>query len=131
VIIETFEAAGVPVTELVVAGGLLKNKLLMQIYADVVDLPLSIIDSEQGPALGSAIHAAVAAGAYPDVAAASAAMGRVNRGVYQPIPANVVAYDALYAEYRTLHDYFGRGANPMMRRLRAGRRATVAVEVSA
>jgi L-ribulokinase len=123
VIIETFQAAGVPVTELVVAGGLLKNRLLMQIYADVVNLPLSTIGSEQGPALGSAIHAAVAAGAYPDVAAAAAVMGKVNRGGYQPIPANVAAYDALYAEYRTLHDYFGRGGNPAMRRLRAGRRA--------
>jgi L-ribulokinase len=123
VIVETFEAAGVPVTELVVAGGLLKNELLMQIYADVVNLPLSTIGSEQGPALGSAIHAAVAAGAYRDVAAAARAMGRVNRGVYTPIAANVPAYDALYAEYRALHDYFGRGANPVMRRLRAARRA--------
>jgi len=123
VIVETFGGAGVPVTELVVAGGLLKNRLLMQIYADVLNLPLSTIDSEQGPALGSAIHAAVAAGAYPDVAAASAAMGRVNRGVYQPVPANVAAYGELFREYRTLHDYFGRGTNPVMRRLRAGRRA--------
>ena len=83
-IVETFQEAGVPVTELVVAGGLLKNALLMQIYADVLDLPLSTIDSQQGPALGSAIHAAVAAGAYPDVATAARAMGRVNRGVHQP-----------------------------------------------
>ena len=131
VIVEAFEAAGVPVTELVVAGGLLKNPLLMQIYADVLALPLSTIASQQGPALGSAIHAAVAAGAYPDVATASAAMGRVNRGGYQPIPANVEAYDALYAEYRTLHDYFGRGDNPVMRRLRAGRRAAARLQVTA
>ena len=88
-IVETFEASGVPVTELVVAGGLLKNELLMQIYADVCDLPLSTIASTQGPALGSAIHAAVAAGAYPDVATAAHAMGRVNRGVFQPVEANV------------------------------------------
>ena len=83
-IVETFQHAGVPVTEFVVAGGLLKNELLMQIYADVLDLPLSTIDSQQGPALGSAIHAAVAAGAYADVATAARAMGRVNRGVFQP-----------------------------------------------
>src|ERR1017187_4721798 len=75
-IIEAFNASGVPVTKLVVAGGLLKNTLLMQIYADVTNLPLSTIVSEQGPALGSAIHAAVAAGAYPDIHAASSAMGR-------------------------------------------------------
>ena len=122
-IIAAFVDAGVPVTELVVAGGLLKNPLLMQIYADVTNLPLSTIVSDQGPALGSAIHAAVAAGAYADVHAAAEVMGRSRRGVYQPIPANVEAYDALFAEYTLLHDYFGRGANEVMHRLRAMRRA--------
>ena len=57
---------------------------LMQTYADVLRLPISTIASEQGPALGSAIHAAVAAGAYPDVRAAAAAMGAVDRAVYVP-----------------------------------------------
>ena len=122
-IIEAFTEAGVPVDELVVAGGLLKNPLLMQIYADVTNLPLSTIGSEQGPALGSAIHAAVAAGCYPDIRAAAAAMGSVHRAVYQPVPANVAAYDDLYAEYLALHDYFGRGANDVMHRLKARRRA--------
>jgi L-ribulokinase len=122
-IIEAFDDAGVPVTELVIAGGLLKNRLLMQVYADVTGLPLSTIRSAQGPALGSAIHAAVAAGAYPDVRAAAAVMGSVDRGVYQPIPANVAAYDDLYAEYLALHDWFGRGGNDVMHRLKARRRA--------
>jgi L-ribulokinase len=121
-IIEAFTGAGVPVTELVIAGGLLKNRLLMQIYADVTNLPLSTIGSEQGPALGSAMHAAVAAGAHPDIRAAAAAMGSLGQVVYRPIPANVAAYDELYAEYRTLHDYFGRGANDVMHRLKARRR---------
>ena len=85
-IVETFNAAGVPVTELVVAGGLLKNRLLMQIYADVLNLPLSLATSEQAPALGSAIHAAVAAGAYPDVAAAAAVMGALGAGRLHPGP---------------------------------------------
>ena len=122
-IIETFGDAGVPVTELIIAGGLMKNALLMQIYADVTNLPLSVIGSEQGPALGSAIHAAVAAGAYPDIRAAAAAMGSVRRAVYQPVPAHAAAYDELYAEYTTLHDYFGRGGNDVMHRLAARRRA--------
>lgn len=121
-IIETFERSGVPVTELVIAGGLLKNEFLMQIYADVTRLPLSIIGSSQGPALGSAIHAAVAAGAYADVPAAAAAMGKVHRGVYEPDSAQAKGYDALYAEYSTLHDYFGRGGNDVMHRLRRIRR---------
>ena len=58
-IIETLEAADVPVKDIVVAGGLLKNRFVMQIYADVLRRPLHLIGSEQGPALGSAIHAAV------------------------------------------------------------------------
>jgi L-ribulokinase len=107
-IIETFNAAGVPVTELVVVGGLVKNAMLMQIYSDVSRLPLSIITSEQGPALGSAIHAA-----------AAARMGRVERAVYTPDEAAAALYDELFAEYTRLHDYFGRGENKVMRRLRA------------
>jgi L-ribulokinase len=122
-IIETFNAAGVPVTELIIAGGLTKNALLMQIYADVTNLPLSVIGSAQGPALGSAIHAAVAAGAHADIREAAAAMGSVERAVYRPVPAHVVAYDELYAEYTQLHDYFGRGGNDVMHRLAARRRA--------
>jgi len=106
-IIDAFESAGVPVTELVIAGGLLKNAFLMQIYADVTRRPLSIIGSEQGPALGAAIHAAVAAGKYRDVPEAAKAMGKAQRDVYRPDAARADAYDALYAEYRELHDYFG------------------------
>jgi L-ribulokinase len=126
-IVEAFNGAGVGVTELVVAGGLLKNPVLMQIYADVTGLPLSTIVSEEGPALGAAIHAAVAAGAYPDVRAAADAMGSRRRSVYTPDPGRAAAYDALYAEYRELHDYFGGGGNDVMHRLRSLRRAAVAV----
>jgi L-ribulokinase len=119
VIVENFEASGVPVTELVAAGGLPeKNKLLMQIYSDVTGREFRIIGSEQGPALGSAMHAAVAAGAYPDIQAAARAMGKLKAEVYRPIPAHQAVYDKLYAEYVTLHDYFGRGQNDVMKRLR-------------
>ncbi|ACQ81517.1 L-ribulokinase [Beutenbergia cavernae DSM 12333] len=122
VIIEAFAEAGVGVTELVVAGGLLKNAFLMQMYSDVTGLPLSTITSEQGPALGSAIHAAVAAGAYPDVAAAGGAMGGRTRDAYLPDAEATARYDVLFAEYRRLHDYFGRGENDVMHRLKAIRR---------
>jgi L-ribulokinase len=118
VIIETFRSAGIGVSELVIAGGLMRNPLIMQIYADVVGMPLGLIGSAQGPALGSAIHAAVAAGAYRDVPAAAAAMGRHSAAAYRPDPAAAVVYDELYAEYRRLHDYFGRGGNDAMHRLR-------------
>jgi L-ribulokinase len=119
VIIDAFQAAGVPVTELVIAGGLLRNELLLQIYSDVTRRPLSLIGSDQGPALGSALHAAVAAGAYPDVRAASAVMGRKSERAVLPHPVSADVYDRLYADYVRLHDYFGRGANDVMHRLRA------------
>ncbi|MFY1670548.1 ribulokinase [Plantactinospora sp. WMMB334] len=118
-IVAAFDAAGVPVTEFIVAGGLLRNAFLMQVYADVLRRPLSVIDSDQGPALGSAIHAAVAAGAYQDITGAAAAMGKVRRGVYRPDPAAADVYDRLYAEYERLHDYFGRGGNDVLHRLHA------------
>jgi L-ribulokinase len=117
-IIETFEASGLPVRELIVAGGLLKNPVIMQIYADVTRRPLHLIDSEQGPALGSAMHAAVAAGEYPDIYAAAAAMGKVRRDVYAPDESRAGAYDALYEHYSTLHDHFGRGGDDVMHALR-------------
>jgi L-ribulokinase len=98
--------------------------MLMQIYTDVTNLPLSIITSDRGPALGSAIHAAVAAGAYPDVPAAAAATGSVERDVFQPIPENVTACNALYTEYTALYDYFGRGGSRVMHRLKAIQRET-------
>lgn len=125
VIVETFREAGVPVEHFVVAGGLAKNALLMQVYADVLRLPLSVAGSDQGPALGSAIHAAVAAECYPDVAAAAATMGSVVRDAYLPDEGRAAAYDRLFAEYQRLHDAFGRDPGTM-RRLRALRREAVA-----
>ncbi|MFD1052270.1 ribulokinase, partial [Kibdelosporangium lantanae] len=59
---------------------------------------------------------------YPDIRAAAAAMGSVVKDVYLPIEANVEAYQELFEEYRTLHDYFGRGGNDVMHRLRARRK---------
>jgi L-ribulokinase len=118
-IIEAFEGAGVPVEELVVAGGLKQNAVLLQIYSDVTRRALGVIGSDQGPALGAAIHAAVAAGAYPDVRAASDVMGRLDRHVYRPDAERARRYDELYAEYAGLHDHFGRGGSEAMHRLRA------------
>ncbi|WP_369824253.1 ribulokinase [Kitasatospora sp. Root187] len=117
-IVEALEQGGVPVTEFIVTGGLKKNALLMQIYADVLRRPVSLAASAQGPALGSAIHAAVAAGAHPDVRTAAAAMGRVERSAYLPDPERADAYDALFAEYAELHRHFGTGADKQLHRLR-------------
>jgi L-ribulokinase len=131
VIIDAFSSSGVEVTEFVVAGGLLKDSFVMQVYADVLRRPLSVISSGQGPALGSGIHAAVAAGAYPDVPAAAAAMGSKREAVYTPDPASADVYDELYAEYVRLHDYFGRGPNEVMHGLRALRDRVLSAEPGA
>ena len=128
VIVESFEKRGVPVNELVAAGGLPeKNKLLMQIYADVTGRSFRLASAKQAPALGSAMHAAVAAGVYPTIQAASAKMASPTNEVVQPIPENKAIYDQLYAEYVTLHDYFGRGENDVMKRLKKLRNQVRAV----
>jgi L-ribulokinase len=90
----------------------------MQIYADVNRRPLHLIGSDQGPALGAAMHAAVAAGAHADIAAAAEAMGKLRRDVYEPDPRRADAYDELYAHYVRLHDHFGRGGDDVMHALR-------------
>jgi L-ribulokinase len=125
-IVEAFERGGVPVHEFVAVGGLTVNPFVMQVYADVLDRPISI-GPEQGPelgsALGSAIHAAVAAGSYPDIDAAAAAMGSVRPEAYRPDAAAAAAYAELYEEYRALHDHFGRGGTEVLHRLRKIRNA--------
>ncbi len=129
VVVEAFEASGVPVTTLVAAGGLPpKNPLLMQIYADVLGRDIHLIRSAQAPALGSAMHAAVAAGVHADIATAAAHMGGLSDVVYRPNAVDAKAYEELYHDYRYLHDLLGRSgpdeAGGVMKRLRQ-RRADV------
>jgi L-ribulokinase len=117
-ILDAFAGAGVPVTELCVAGGLIKNPVVMQIYADVTRMRLHVIASDQGPAVGSAMHAAVAASVHPDIQAAAAAMGGLRRDAFVPDPAAADVYDTLFEHYRRLHDHFGRGGDDVMHALR-------------
>ena len=122
-IVEAFNRNGVPVNELVTCGGLPeKNKLLMQIYADVTGLELKVTASRQTPALGSAMFGAVeageAAGGYDSIFEAAQKMARLKKETFKPNPSGQKTYDQLYAEYLTLHDYFGRGANDVMKRLK-------------
>jgi L-ribulokinase len=128
VIIETFEDHGVPIRDIVAAGGLAeKSPLIMQIYADVTGRPFRISASDQTPALGSAMFAAVAAGAdaggHATIEDASRAMARLRDTVYEPIPEHQAVYDVLHREYVRLHDYFGRGENDVMRTLKGLRAA--------
>jgi L-ribulokinase len=67
----------------------------------------------------AAVAAGSAAGGYDSIVEAASAIGRVKDKVYMPIPANVEVYEKLYAEYKVLHDYFGRGDNDVMKRLKS------------
>lgn len=123
-IVETFRENGVPVDEFYASGGISqKDPMAMQIYADVLRMPVRIAGSQQGPALGSAIFAAVAAGkdagGFADVFNAARRMGKVKEAAYEPVAEHAQVYDRLYAEYKRLHDYFGRGENDVMKRLKA------------
>jgi L-ribulokinase len=122
-IIEAFLDSGVAVDQLVACGGLpQKNRLLMQIYADVTGREIKIAASVQTAALGAAMFGAVAAGAgaggYASIVEAAARMARIREESFKPIAENVRIYDLLYSEYSRLHDYFGRGENHIMKRLK-------------
>jgi L-ribulokinase len=124
VIIEAFEDSDVAVNEIVATGGLPdRNQLLMQIYADVTGREIKVAGTSQAGALGSAMFGAVAAGkargGYDTIFEAAKKMARLKDVVYRPIPQHQEAYDKLYAEYVTLYDYFGRGENDVMKRLKA------------
>jgi L-ribulokinase len=136
VIIETFEAKGVPIREIVACGGLAdKSPLALQIYADVTGRAFRLSASEQTSGLGSAMFGAVAAGVeaggYAKIEDAAAAMARLKDRTYEPIAANRAAYDVLYREYVRLHDYFGRGGNDVMKVLRGLRAEARAADVPA
>jgi len=123
VIIDAFESSGVPVNELVACGGLpKKNRMLMQIYADVTGREINIPAAGQVPALGASMFGAVAAGrrrgGYDTIFEAAKHMARLTDKSYRPVPANRAVYERLYREYVCLYDYFGRGGNSVMQTLR-------------
>ncbi len=122
-IIENYRKHGVPVNEFYASGGIpQKDPMTMQIYSDIINMPIKIAGSAQGPAFGSAIFASVAAGekagGYDSIFEAARSMGKIKDKIYKPILSNARIYDKLFAEYRILHDYFGRGENDVMKRLK-------------
>jgi L-ribulokinase len=107
-IIERLRAYGVPIKRVVCAGGIAeKNPMLMQIYADVTGCTMLVAGSSQACALGSAISAAVLAGAHPDFATAEHKMTSLKPVAYKPNPAARRTYQKLYGLYLQLHDSFG------------------------
>ncbi|HNZ37366.1 MAG TPA: FGGY-family carbohydrate kinase, partial [Candidatus Marinimicrobia bacterium] len=110
-IIDRIESYGVPVREIVNCGGLVvKNPLLMQIYADVTGRPMKVSTSEQTPALGAAIFAALAGGkahgGYDNITEAQRAMTSTGKE-YLPDNRNHQTYKELYTLYKQMHDAFG------------------------
>ena len=127
-ILENFESHGVAAGSLVACGGIArKNPFLMGLYADVLGREIRVARSAQTSALGAAMLGAVAAGraagGWDTIAEAAAHMGGLREEVYRPHPAAHAVYDRLYAEYARLHDWFGRGGDDVMKRLKALKRA--------
>ena len=123
IIIETFQKNGLPIDELYACGGMPhKDKMLMQIYADVTGREIKVASSRQASALGAAMFGAIAAGSeaggYDSIEDAVTHMASLEKKTYLPIPENVEVYNQLFTEYRKLHDYFGRGSNQVMERLK-------------
>jgi L-ribulokinase len=107
-ILERIKEYGVPVDRIVCAGGIAeKNPLLMQIYADVTGCTMLVSGSSQACALGSAVSAAVLAGAHKDFPTAQRKMTSLKKISYKPKPAAQKTYNELYALYRQVHDAFG------------------------
>ncbi|WP_027625724.1 ribulokinase [Clostridium lundense] len=122
-IIEQFEKYGVAVNEICVAGGIpLKNPMLVQIYSDVCNKEIKVIDTNQSGALGSAILGIAAAKGeftgYKNANDIARHLGKVKKKGFKPIKENVVIYNSLYKEYLHLRDYFGKGENNIMKRLK-------------
>ncbi|MDP6523728.1 MAG: ribulokinase [Kiritimatiellia bacterium] len=111
-IIERFEEYGVKIERVINCGGIsVKNPMVMQIYADVMNRPLEISRSTQTCALGSAMAGAVVAGSgaggHDNFAQATAAMTGILDKRFEPVAANADVYDRLYSLYKRLHDIFG------------------------
>ena len=108
VIVEQYRSFGIPISRVMAAGGIArKDPLMMQIYADVLNIPLAVSTATQAGALGSAVYAAVAGGIYPTVTDAADSMAAKVERVYTPGAEAVEAYEGLYRRYRELHDHFG------------------------
>ncbi|MEH7438069.1 ribulokinase [Neobacillus drentensis] len=123
-VIDAFQESGVEVTEIYACGGLPeRNRLLMQIFADVTGREIRIAASSQNTALGAAMFGAVAAGSarggYDTIVEAAESMVKPEKATYLPKPENVVVYNRLYHQYCTLHDYFGRTHLGIMKELKA------------
>jgi L-ribulokinase len=119
-IVENFCEHGIELTEIVACGGVAKaSPLLMQLFADVSGLAVRVPASDEVPARGSALFAAVADGIFDGIDAAVASIEPPAGRTYRPDPAAKSAYDRVYAIYRGLHDLLGRSHVELLHELKA------------
>jgi L-ribulokinase len=103
---ERFISEGVRIDGIIAIGGVAKkNPFVMQIVADVLNVPIKVASSDQTCALGSAMAASVVAGVHPDIASAQKAMGSGFEREYQPDPDRAKKYETLFLKYRELGNF--------------------------
>ncbi|MGD0341934.1 MAG: ribulokinase [Bacteroidales bacterium] len=103
---ERFISEGVRIDGVIAIGGVAKkNPYVMQIVADVLNMPIKVASSDQTCALGSAMAASVVAGVYKDVPAAQKAMGGGFEKVYKPNHARARKYNRLFKKYKKLGSF--------------------------
>lgn len=117
-IIDTFAANGLPTTAIRAGGSLVKNDFVAQIYADVLQREIFVVDSPEVSARGAAVLGGTAAGVFESTAAGIEQVGTRIARTFVPDAAHREAYETLYAEYARLYTYFGEGENPVMQTLK-------------
>ena len=106
-IVERFTDEGIPITGVIALGGVAKkDPFVMQVHADVLNMSIKVVRSEQACALGAAMCAATAAGIHPTLEDAQVAMGSGFETEYRPDAENARRYDSLYRGYSRLGDFF-------------------------
>jgi L-ribulokinase len=109
-IADRFIAEGVRIDGVIALGGVAKKSpFVMQIVADVMNMPIKVARSEQACALGTAMAAAVVGGVYKTIEEAQNKMGSGLEKEYKPIKANAEKYDALYRKYSKLGEFIEKG----------------------
>ncbi|MDR1902984.1 MAG: ribulokinase [Treponema sp.] len=109
-IVERFREEGVAIEEIIGIGGVArKSPFVMQILADVLNMPINVNANDQSVALGAAMFAAVAAGLYQDIPSAQKAIGSPIEKTYAPDPGRAAVYEKLYQRYRALGVFIGQG----------------------
>jgi len=121
-IFDTFEEAGLPIRTIRAGGSLAKNDLIVKIYSDVLQRDILVVESPEVSARGAAILAGVAAGQFETAGEGAERIGTRFARTFSPNHDHAEIYEKLYSEYERLHDYFGRGENPVMKTLKESRR---------